>query len=251
MDAIVAALADQHAELAALLDGLDPADWDRPTPCEGWVVSDVIIHLAQTDEMAVGSATGRYAEVVAALTEGLAMASSVDEGVDMMVDHERGVPVAELRDRWAAAAAQLVAALRTLDPSTRVPWVVGDLSARTMAATRLAESWIHSGDVATALGLALAPTDRLEPIARLAWRTLPYAFAIAGRELSGPVAFELEGPSGTPWSFVPNAPPVTTISGDAAELCAVAARRRDPKDTSLGGAGPDVEAVLALVRTYA
>ena len=54
------------------------------------------------------------------------------------------------------------------DPHLRVDWVAGQLSIRTLVATRLAECWIHSGDVADAVGRAQLPTDRLEHIARLA-----------------------------------------------------------------------------------
>jgi uncharacterized protein (TIGR03084 family) len=121
----------------------------------------------------------------------------------------------------------------------------------TLVATRLAECWIHTGDVADALGVVQEPTDRLEHIARLAWRTLPYAFARDGRELAGPVAFELRAPSGAPWHFVPDAEPATTIEGEGADLCLVAARRVAPDDTSLRGTGPDARTVLELVRTYA
>ena len=251
MDTILASLRDQHAELAALLDGLDERGWQRPTPCEGWAVRDVMTHLAQTDRMALGSATGRYAEVLAALTDGLGPAASVDEGADLMVRRERDLPSDALRERWSAGAAALVDALAALDPSARVTWVAGELSARSLATTRLAETWIHAGDVAAALGTSLPPTDRLQLVARLAWRTLPYAFARAGRDLTGPVAFDLVGPTGTPWRFLPDEPPVTTIRGDAAELCAVAARRRTPAETGLTGEGPDADAVLDLVRTYA
>ena len=74
------------------------------------------------------------------------------------------------------------------DPHARVTWVAGELSARTLATTRLAETWIHTGDVAPAFGSS-SPTVRLWHIARLAWRTLPYAFARPGA--TGPVAFEL------------------------------------------------------------
>jgi uncharacterized protein (TIGR03084 family) len=137
------------------------------------------------------------------------------------------------------------------DLSQRVQWVAGPLSLRTLATTRLAETWIHSGDVAGALGIALPATDRLQPIARLAWRTLPYAFSSTGRQLSGPVAFRLSGPGGEPWEFLPDERAVTTITGPAADLCAVAARRVEPSVTALGGEGPDADAVLALVRTYA
>ncbi len=74
MEANLAALAEQHAELDALLSSLDDAGWQRPTRCEGWTVADVVLHLAQTDEMALGSAQDRFAEQLARLTEGLAAA---------------------------------------------------------------------------------------------------------------------------------------------------------------------------------
>src|SRR5205823_1880386 len=105
------------------------------------------------------------------------------------------------------------------DPHERVTWVAGQLSVRTLATTRLAETWIHSGDVADALGRSLVPSDRLRHIARLAWRTLPYAFERAGRQLHGPVAFELRGPDGRAWEFAPDEEPATTIRGDGHELC--------------------------------
>jgi hypothetical protein len=97
----------------------------------------------------------------------------------------------------------------------------------------------------------LVPGERLRHVARLAWRTLPYAFARADRALHGPVAFELRGPGGGEWTFAPDEPAVTTIRGDGVELCQVAARRVLPADTRLRGEGPDAAAVLELVRTYA
>ena len=78
-----------------------------------------------------------------------------------------------------------------------------------------------------------------------------YAFARAGSRLSGPVAFELRGPDGASWSFVPDAPAATVIRGDGVELCLVAGRRLPAAASSLSGEGPDAAAVLELVRTYA
>ena len=137
-----------------------------------------------------------------------------------------------------------------MDLSTRVTWVAGELSARSLATTRLAETWIHTGDVAGALGVPLAPGDHLRQIARLAWRTLPYAFATEGLTMTGPVEFRLVSLGGEPWDFLPDEPALTSISGSAAELCDVAARRVDASATSLQGRGPDASTVLALVRTY-
>ena len=168
-----------------------------------------------------------------------------------MVEHERGLASTALQARWSAGAARLLEVLAAMDLSTRVTWVAGELSARTLTTTRLAETWIHAGDVADAVGLALVPSDRLALIARLAWRTLPYAFASDGRTLRGPVAFLLTSPRGEAWDFVPDDGAVTTISGKAEDLCAVAARRVDAATTSLEGKGPDAQSVLALVRTYA
>lgn len=211
-------------------------------------MSDVVLHVAQSNELALGSATGRFPEVSNELTGGMGRPSSIDDGASMMVEGQRGMPPAELLERWTTGAAGLVNVLTALDLSTRVSWVAGVLSARTLATTRLAETWIHAGDVAEALGVDLVATDRLRLIARLAWRTLPYAFASAGQTLAGPVAFQLVSPSGEPWDFLPDD---TAVRGSAIELCAVAARRLDPASTSLVGEGPDAADVLALVRTYA
>ena len=130
-------------------------------------------------------------------------------------------------------------------------WVSGELSARTLATTRLSEAWIHTGDVAEALDVELTPSDRLWHVARLAWRTVPYAFARSGRDAPNAVAFELRAPSGKAWDFIPDVEPSTVIRGEALELCLVAAQRAEPAETGLRGAGPHADAVLELVRTYA
>jgi uncharacterized protein (TIGR03084 family) len=251
MDAVLTALGDEHAQLDSLLTPLEDAGWSRPTRCEGWTVADVVLHLAQTDQLALASAQHRFAEGLAVLAGGLEGSGNVDDGAAAMVERERGMPYRELYARWRNGAAALREALAASDPHQRVDWVAGQLSIHTLVATRLSECWIHTGDVAEAVGVAQEPTDRLEYVARLAWRTLPYAFERGGRALSGPVAFELRAPSGAPWRFVPDEAPLTTITGEGAELCLVAARRVTPPDTSLRGTGPDADAVLELVRTYA
>lgn len=248
-DEISTALAEQQAELTGLLSGLEPRDWERPSPCEGWDVADVVLHLVQTNALAIASARGEFDDVNNGI--GARGNMTVDDAAAEAVAHERGAPSAELLERWQASVEQMRAALDACDPSTRVTWVAGQLSVRTLTTTRLAETWIHTNDVADALGVKLQPAPRLKHVARLAWRTLPYALARDGRELSGEVAFELVGPDGTAWDFVPEEAPVTTIRGDGVELCLVAARRREPSDTGLTGEGPDASAVLELVRTYA
>ena len=249
MQAVVAALAEQQAELSGLLAGLDELGWQRPSRCEGWTVCDVVLHLAQTNELATASVDGRMAEARAELSGPEGPTGSVDDGANLLVARERGKPGSVIRDRWEASADTLCRRLEDTDPHQRVEWVAGQLSAHTLAATRVAETWIHAGDVGAAFDWEPAATDRLWHVARLAWRTLPYAFARAGRELSGPVAFDLRGPNGDRWSLTPDAEPSTTVRGNAVELCFVAAQRVRPEDTSLRVEGSDP--VLELVRTYA
>jgi uncharacterized protein (TIGR03084 family) len=244
-------LAAQQEELARLLAPLDDEDWQRSSPCPGWDVSDVVLHLAQTNEMAVASARGTFVAWLQEVGRAIGPGSNVDDGAGYLVERERGEPNAVVHARWRMSVDALAHALADTDPSARLPWVAGELSCRTLATTRLAEAWIHTTDVAEGLGVRLAPTDRLRPIARLAWRTLPYAFARSGQELSAPVAFHLTGPSGDEWNFDPDEPAATVVEGPAAELCAVAGQRRDAADTSLTASGPDADAVLTLVRTFA
>lgn len=251
MQDVVAAWTDQQAELAALLADLDDTRWRRPSPCEGWSVADVVLHLAQTNEMAIGSVRGRFDEVLAELTAGLAPTADVDDGAAAMVRAQRHIGADAVHERWQRSVQELGRCWRTVDPRERVTWVAGQLSVHTLVATRLAETWIHTTDVAIALDVDLEPTDRLQHVARLAWRTLPYAFARAGRTLTGPVELDLVGPTGAPWRFVPDQPAATTVRGDGVELCRVAARRVLPAATTLVTDGPDGAAVLDLVRTYA
>ncbi len=248
---ILDALAAQQAELRALLDGLDAADWERPSRCAGWTICDVLLHLAQTNEMAIGSVQGRFAEALDELVAGLGPADSVEDGAAVMVRHQCGEPGPAVQQRWQQGVDELARAFAAMDLHRRVTWVAGELSARTLATTRLTECWIHTGDIAAGLGLELEPTDRLHEIARLAWRTLPHAFASAGRELPGPVAFELTGPHGDLWRFTPEDEPVTVIRGDALTLCLVAARRIPGAATDLVASGPSGDEVLELVRTFA
>lgn len=237
----LAALRAQLDETAAVLDRLSPEDWARDSECPGWSVKDVVVHLAQTNFFAADAAADKVGGPI----------GNVDDRAEEAVaaDRERSAP--EVHDWWRASAEAMYDALAARPPSTRVQWVFNKLSIRTLTVTRLAETWIHTNDVTFALGEAPQASDRLRPIARLAWRTIPYAFERAGRATPGPVAFHLTGPAGEPWDFVPDDPPSTRVRGTALDLLRVAGQRVEAADTKLVAEGPDAAAVLELVRTFA
>src|SRR4051794_14658028 len=116
MDAILDALGDEHAELDARLRPLDDDGWSSATRCAGWVVADVVLHLAQTDELALASARGRFADGLALLAHGLEGTGNVDDGAAAMVERERGLPNAALYERWRVGAAALRETLAATDP---------------------------------------------------------------------------------------------------------------------------------------
>jgi len=249
---ILTALAAQHAELGELVDGCTDDDWERPTRCEGWDVASVLVHLAVTDELATATTVGAFEGYSHGfLSDGERQTVTVDDAAAAQVDADRAAGGDAIRQRWHDASTAMQAAFDAGDPHQRVTWVSGQLSLHTLAATRLSECWIHTGDISSALAVALPPTDRLRHIARLAWRTLPYAFRRDGAVMTGAVALDLVGPGGDHWRFDPDTPALTTIRGSAVEFCDVAARRVDPDATELEGDGPDADAVLRLVRTYA
>ena len=179
-----------------MVTGLEEDQLALPSACEGWSVSDVLLHLAQTNEMAAASAGGQLPGAADGwVNSGGPVRTDVDDIVAGAVERERGASGSEILARWVKSADDMVDALETCDPTARVLWVAGDMAPRTLATTRLAETWIHTGDVCIGLGIEQPKSDRIWHIARLVHRTLPYSFLRAGCEPPGDVRFELTSPT--------------------------------------------------------
>jgi uncharacterized protein (TIGR03084 family) len=238
-------LDEEQTRLDQILADLAPSQWGSASACAGWSVADVVLHLAQTEEAVIGSLTG------AGFNAPAVSASSVDELMDRWVAAERGEPGTKVLERWRTARRSALEAYRQADPATPVQWAAAPLKPRSLATTRLSEHWIHTLDVADPLGISVPDTDRLWQVARLAHRTLPYAFSLAGRGDPPRVRLELEGPTGEPWTFGEEGADVL-IRGMAGEFCRIAARRLSPADAgSITTQGERGAEVLELVRTYA
>jgi uncharacterized protein (TIGR03084 family) len=253
VDEVLAAFGAETAALDAFLDGLSDDNWRHPSLCPGWTVSDVVLHLAQSEEGVIASFdhgnAGIPIEPYLAAAGPEVEGGAVDAIVEAAVTAERPLNPRDVLPRWRDAHAGVMDRFRSADASDRLNWISVPLSARTLATTRLSEHWIHSMDIREPLGDPAPDTDRLRFIARLAWRTLPYAFRDEG-EAAPSVALRLEGPSGGTWTFGDDKADVT-VEGAAGDWCRLAARRLRPSETSLRAEGPGAERVLELVRTYA
>ncbi|MBO3745276.1 maleylpyruvate isomerase family mycothiol-dependent enzyme [Streptosporangiaceae bacterium NEAU-GS5] len=236
-------LAAEYEHLDGILGTLTPEQWSHASLCDGWTVSDVVLHLAQTEELAAASAAGDASGI------GDDVPGNVDGFADDLVAAQRDTTTDALLGRWRTVAFATVAALRDQPQGARLRWITNSMSPAALATTRLAEHWTHAHDITEPLGIAYPDTARLQHIAWLGHRTLPYAFGVEGIE-GGPVYCELTAPDGEIWRFGdPQAP--STITGPAGEFVRVGARRLTPADSSLKATGPHGPQALAVLRNYA
>jgi uncharacterized protein (TIGR03084 family) len=239
----------EQDRLEHILTGLDAAQWASPSAADGWTIADVVLHLAQSEEAVVATATGALTTPDTPGLTNRPAGLTVDEFADQAVRAERdatGVPL----HRWQTARTAALAALRAADPGQPLRWVEAPLKPATLATTRLAEHWAHGLDIAGPLGVPYPDNERLRHISWLAHRTLPYALALAGLP-AVEVACELTAPDGTDvWRFGPDRA-ASVISGPAGAFCRVAAQRLEPARSGLRASDETAQAAIGLLRTYA
>ncbi|MGA8048485.1 MAG: TIGR03084 family metal-binding protein [Dermatophilaceae bacterium] len=237
--ATVTAFADECADLDALVRDLPATDWSRATPAEGWTIAHQIAHLAWTDDVAILSATDpdAFAAIVAeAARDPLGY-------VDRQAEVGAARPPAELLTGWRSGRSRLADILSALDPDTRLDWFGPPMKPRSMATARLMETWAHGQDVADALGVTRAPTERLHDICHLGVRTRDWAYVITGKQVpTGEFRVELTSPSGELWTWGPEAGDAAGgVVGSALEFCLVVTQRRDVAQTDLRSTGAATE----------
>jgi uncharacterized protein (TIGR03084 family) len=144
-----------------------------------------------------------------------------------------GLSGAEMLDWSNRERARLVHALRTVDPSSRIPWFGPDMSPASKATARLMETWAHGQDIVDALHLERAPTARLYHVAYIGVRAVPNSFRANGRDIPDVgVYVALDAPQGDRWVWG-DAEDVNRVEGDALDFCLVVTQRRHVDDTDL------------------
>jgi uncharacterized protein (TIGR03084 family) len=230
-------LAAEQATLDALLSDLDDAVWARPTPADGWSITDTVTHLAVSERAAHASLT-------------------IDcDPLDSGAPHPSaslGSPH-EVLEEWRTARSDTLTAFAATSPSVRVPWGGRRMSAQSLATARLMETWAHGLDCFAALNAAPRDTERLWHVAWLGLRTLPYAFAVADQQPPAPLdelRLELTSPSGGIWHLgLDQAPSI--IRGPAGDWCRLATHRlRPPARSALRCEGALAQSSVQVVRAF-
>ncbi|WP_030455767.1 maleylpyruvate isomerase family mycothiol-dependent enzyme [Herbidospora cretacea] len=181
----------ERGELADLLAGLTPDQWDAPTLCEGWRVREVVAHTT----MPFRRSGGRV------LVELVRAKGNVNRAADRLAR----------RDAARMSGAELLAVLRAnLDHPWRPPGggVTGALS----------HDVIHGLDITVALGLdRIVPPDRIAMVlAGMSSRNI----AFFGTDLTG---VELRA-TDLDWTLGSGSP----VTGRAQDLLLVVCGRRLP-----------------------
>lgn len=135
-------LALAHAAVGSLLDGLSPADWARPTPCEDWDVAGVVRHVVAGDRA--------FTTVLGGESYDLRL---IHRGLERIVDADLPATYHE-----AARALRAAFAVEGVAEGT-FPSPLGPMPARSIAQLRTIEALTHGWDVARATARPLAVDD--------------------------------------------------------------------------------------------
>ena len=240
LDDLVAEQQYLDARLADIPDDV----WQRDTPCRGWMVRDVIAHLAEVDDGAAAVASGTATQLEGG-------PRSADGTRSALQDSSRHMTRLQLVDWWRAARQRLQDSLRPLDARTRLPWAGPPMSARSFATARLMECWSHGLDALDGAGVPPIHSDRLQHIAHLGFITRSFAYQTRGLDPNEQLLrVELVLPSGTAWSRgEPDA--ANVIRGSAPDFCRVVTQRIHYRDTELSYTPGAAEEFLQVAQAFA
>ena len=218
-----------HRELIALLRGLAPEQWERPTVAGAWRVRDVVGHMldGMLRKLSRRRPAGR---------QGAVPAPSYDEIVTMLNDlNASGVAywqrvstdvLIDLLERAGFAVATLVESLNPhVVANISVAWAGEETSENWMDTGReYTEWWHHQTQIRDAVGAPpLLEARWLAPLLDFSVRALPRAYTVLDAPEGTTVSIYIDGEAWTVrrehdrWALYEGAPesPTTTIRLDA------------------------------------
>lgn len=239
---ILSDLVAEQQFLDQFLQRITLKDWERPSGASGWSIRDTISHLADSEEFAASAVRGD------ADFDRHRSTPNLDSIRQEAVIKGRKMRTQDVIEWWRGGRAQVVEPLSHMSADQRVDWIVGTMSAKTLATHRLMETWAHGLDIYAAMGAEIEDTQRIRHICWLGWASLPYSFKLAGEDYT-PVRVEVIGPGYAKWVFGPE-DAEHRIKGSAADWARLAVRRIELGQTALQPDGDVASIALRVVRTY-
>jgi uncharacterized protein (TIGR03083 family) len=198
-----------HGELVALLRGLAPTDWERPTVAGRWRVRDVAAHLLDGDLRKVSVYRDGHAlapeRPIADYRDLVAFINALNAtGIDAArrLSPRVLVDLLEISGGWVS---ELVASLPPHEPSLfAVDWAGEARSENWMDTGReYTERWHHQMQIRDAVGApGLLDRQWLVPLLDLSVRAIPRAYAGVSAAEGTAVVLEVTGGAAGRWSVV-------------------------------------------------
>ena len=242
---ILSDLVAEQQQLDQFLQKVKVRNWNALTPDEEWDIRDTISHLAHFEEYAYNAL-----DEDGTMLDDLDDHETFDDFTEVGVERGREMRPQDVIEWWRLGRAKVVDALSRAEARDRVPWFFGDMSARSFATLRLAETWAHGLDIYDAVGEEPEDTERLRHIIIITQKILPWAFEQSGYEYPVEVRIEGIGPMYAKYASGPD-DSGQLIRGPAGEICRVALQRLHPDDAeNLIVKGEIAEVALQVMRTY-
>jgi uncharacterized protein (TIGR03083 family) len=174
----LAAAANQTwAAVTELMSSLENDDWNRPTPCVGWSVKDVLAHLGHVEGMLV-----HQFDQPDPPADWIGEGSPLDQVTNQGVAARRHWSTSQVADEIerAAAATSLLLGRPELDWAEAASTPVGPAPRSVAVEMRVNDAFLHLCDIRTAIGVDIKESN--EPLGRevavgRAVRLSPWAWA--------------------------------------------------------------------------
>ncbi|MFC8371784.1 MULTISPECIES: TIGR03084 family metal-binding protein [unclassified Streptomyces] len=239
-------LATDIEETARLVEDLDEAAWNTPTPAPGWRIADQIAHLTFIFHLAGTAASDpeAFARIAAGASH------DFDGAVDAALRQFNQFPPDQLLARFRASGRASVDALAAVPEGEVVPWLVNPLPPAVLASAGIMEVFGHGQDIADALGVRREPTGRLLHLVFFAFLTRDFGYLSRGlTPPAEPFRIEVTSPTGELWAFGPE-DATDRITGPAEDFCLLVTRRRHRADLALEAEGAEAERWLDIAQAY-
>jgi uncharacterized protein (TIGR03083 family) len=196
-----------HAELIALLRGLAPEDWGRPTACALWSVRDIAAHLLDDDLRRLSFHRDAQSPPGAGPMGGAELVAFVNRMNAEWVAVARRMSPRVIVDLLEVTGPWVVDLFRATDPFAPAHWAVTwageQVSPHWFDVGRdYTERWLHQQQIRDAVGAApLTGRAWLHPVLDLFLRALPHAYRDTPAEAGSAVGVAIQGEAGGDWSL--------------------------------------------------
>jgi uncharacterized protein (TIGR03083 family) len=190
--------------LLALLCGLSPADWTKPTACEGWSVKDVALHLLGVEIGNLSRKRDRFSPPNKPIRDHQDLVRFINDLNDTWVRAMQRISPRLLCDLLRFTGTQVCDYFQSLDPyalGKPVSWAgPGPAPVWLDLAREYTERWHHQQHIRDAVGRPGLKEPRFfAPVLDAFVRALPYTYRTVEAAEGALVTLALLGESGGQW----------------------------------------------------